>query len=118
MDLRHRILAALKAGERSQSQVADRFQVGTATVERLVRRVRETGSPAPKPHGGGHPPAIGEADREIILEWIGAEPDLSQEEMARRFAALGRPMSQQAVSRGLRRLGITRKKRPCAPSSS
>lgn len=110
LDLRRRILAALEAGA-SQRQVAKRFQVGLATVERLVRRVRLTGSPAPKPRGGGRRATVAETDRELILRWVQAEPDLTQAEMAGRFGALGRPVSQQAVSRGLRRLGVTRKKR-------
>lgn len=117
-DLRQRILAALEAGEGSQRQVAERFRVGRATVERLVRRVGQTESLLPKPHGGGRRPAITEADRERILGWLRAEPDLTQEEMAKRFEALGRPVNQQTVSCGLRRLGITRKKRRCAPSSN
>lgn len=117
LDLRRRILAALKAGEASQRQVAERFGVAKATVERLARRVRLTGTLEAKPHGGGQVPRITESDRERILGWLRLEPDLTQEEMARRFEALGRPVSQQGVSRGLKRLSITRKKRRCAPAS-
>lgn len=109
-DLRRRILAALDAGEGSQRQIAQRFRVGRATVERLVRRVRETGSIDPKPHGGGQRPRLVETDREQILAWLEADPDLRQEDIAERFEQMKRPMSQQAVSRGLRRLGITRKR--------
>lgn len=118
LDLRRRILAALEAGEGSQRQIAERFRVGRATVERLTRRLRLTGSLEPKPHGGGQKPRITEADRELILGWLRSEPDLTQEEMVRRFGALGRPVSQQGVSRGLRRLRITRKKRRSARSSN
>lgn len=117
-DLRRRILAALDAGEGSQRHIAQRFRVGRATVERLVRRVRETGSMDPKPHGGGQRPRLVETDREQLLAWLEADPDLRQEDIADRFKQMKRPMSQQAVSRGLRRLGITRKKRRFGPSSN
>lgn len=110
LDLRQRILAALEAGG-SQGRVAERFQVSKSTVERLVRRVKLTGSPAPKPHAGGPVLLIVEVDRARVLEWVRTDPDLTQEEIARRFGALGRPVSQPTVSRALARFDITRKKR-------
>jgi transposase len=112
LDLRHRIVDAYDAGEGSQATLAARFRVGQATVERLVRRRRETGSVEPRPHGGGRTPRITETDRDDLLAAFENEPDLRQADLADRFAAKGRPVSQQTVSRALRRLGITRKKSP------
>ena len=39
------------------------FEVGTATVSRLLRRYRETGDVLPKPKGGNNP-------RRVDLEWL------------------------------------------------
>lgn len=111
-DLRHRIAPAYERGEGSQRQIAERFSVGKATVERLVRLQRETGTLEPKPHAGGQSPRLGEADRADLLGAFAKDPDLSQQQIADRFSEQGRPMSQAAVSRGLSRLAITRKKRP------
>lgn len=106
MDLRRRILHALQNTSATHREIAERFNVGVATVGRIARRYRETGSVTPKPRGGGRPPRITESDREQLLAWFQAEPNLTQQDIADRFADMGRPMSQQAVSRGLRRLGI------------
>ena len=111
-DLRHRIIRAYERGEGSQRALAERFCVGKASVERLMRLKRQSGTVEAKPHGGGRRPCLVEADRAGLLETFKEEPDLRQEDLAERFTAQGRPMSQAAVSRGLKRLAITRKKRP------
>lgn len=110
-DLRLRIIDAYENQEGTQADLAARFKVGQASVERLVRLKRETGSIEPRPHAGGTPPRITEDDRARLIEDFEREPDLRQADLAERFTEEGRPLSQQAVSRGLRRLGITRKKR-------
>ena len=58
LDLRRRIIDAYDNGEGTQARLARRFKVGKATVERLVRLRRETGSVEPRPHGGGTGPLI------------------------------------------------------------
>ena len=110
-DLRERIVQACERGDATQQEIANRFFVGTATVERLLRLKRETGSLAPKPHAGGIAPCLCESDRANLLEAFKNDPDLTQQQIADRFSAQGRPMTQPAVSRALARLGITRKKR-------
>lgn len=114
IDLRQRIVSAYERGEGSQRALAERFSVSRSSVERFIRLKRRVGSVAPKPHAGGRACAVrSEADRSRLLRWIKCEPDLTQAEMAERFEVeTGRPTSQQSMSRALRRLGITRKKRP------
>ncbi len=113
IDLRQRIVEAYKRGQGSQRKLAQRFSVSRSSVERLLKRERQTGSVAPKPHGGGRAPIVHEHDREAIKQWLRDEPDLIQQELAERFTAeTGRTVSQQTISRSLRRLEITRKKSP------
>ena len=58
MDLRQRIAAAIDHGEGSFREIARRFRISLSGLARLLRRRRQTGTLEPKPHGGGHPPAL------------------------------------------------------------
>jgi transposase len=112
-DLRCRAVDAYRRGEGSQADIARRFAITDRTLRRWLRRRDATGALDPAPHAGGRPPAVREGDRALITGWLADEPDLTQQALAERFSAqTGRPVSQQGLSRGLRRLAITRKKRP------
>jgi transposase len=105
-DLRVRVLEARQAGE-TTAEVADRFGVCGAFVRRLCQRFRETGSLAPKPHGGG--PARKLAAHEAALRRAVREhPDATP---AEHRARLTLPVSRVTVWRTLRRLRLTRKKK-------
>jgi len=51
LDLRRRIIRAWQEDNPSVEELAERFAVGTATIKRLTRRFRETGSVEPRSHG-------------------------------------------------------------------
>jgi transposase len=112
LDLRTRIVEAMDRQVGSQGEVAALFGVSRTFVKKLLRQRRETGSVAPKPHGGGHTPKVeakkGEAVRAYIVE---VKNDASlvevQAYIARRWK-LG--ISEATVSRLLARLGLPRKK--------
>jgi transposase len=55
MDLRERVIAACDEEADTRAEVAGRFSVSESWVRRLLRRRREAGSIAPKPHGGQRP---------------------------------------------------------------
>src|SRR3954454_24241934 len=63
-DLRSRILNAVDNREGSRRKLAVRFEVNTSTITKLLRLRRETGSLAPRPHGGGVEPTL---DRDARL---------------------------------------------------
>jgi transposase len=107
-DLRQRVLDTVERGEGSLRQIASRFLVSISFVTRLVRHQRDTGSVEPKPHGGGRPPALGPADLQRLRELNRAQPDATLEELRQR---LGVDCSIMAISRALRTLKITRKKK-------
>ncbi len=103
----------------SQAEVAARFAVHVATVERLLRRHRETGSVAPLAYRRGPAPALSEADDARIERYLDDDNDATLVEMAGRFhVETGRRISDMAVVRSLRRRGVTRKKRRCGPPSA
>lgn len=113
LDLRQRIVTAYERGEGSQARIAQRFGVATSTVERLLKRYRETGSLEPRKAGAPPPLMVSEEEQARVKAWIEAEPDLTQDELARRFEAeTGRRVSRRTMGRVRARLGLTRKKRP------
>jgi transposase len=107
MDLRERVVAACDAGGATREQVAARFAVSVRWVRDLLRRRRETGSIAPRPRGGGRPPAFDEAAAGRLRDAVRADDDATLEELGR---AAGVACGAPAVYRALKRLGITRKK--------
>lgn len=73
LDLRERILEAWKQGL-PWAEIADRFQLGIASVNRLVRRYRKTGSVERSPRGGGNPPKIPENELPSLKELVERPP--------------------------------------------
>ena len=114
LDLRERIVTACDEGVETRAEVAGRFQVSESWVRRLLQRRRETGSIAPKPRGGGHPPAFDAAGAERLRRVLADRPDATLKELAEESGAA---CSTSAVDRALKRLGITRKKSRSGPRS-
>lgn len=111
-DLRERVVQAADIGEESRKELAEQFGVSTAWIRRLLQRRRETGSIAPKPHGGGMPAKYTGAALERLKRALAAEPDASLEELRDRTRVNA---SIMAVDRALKRLGVHRKKSRSAP---
>jgi transposase len=107
-DLRERVAAAVDHSEGSLREIARRFRVSLSFVARLLRRRRKTGSLDPKPHGGGHPPALDPAGLERLRELVRQQPDATLDELRQR---IGAPCSRMALWRAVRKLKLTRKKK-------
>lgn len=112
LDLRERIFGAWQRGEGSQAQVALRFGVSERCVRDLVRRQRESGGVAAKPHGGGKPPLATPEKLAVLEAQVAAHNDLSIAEHRERLVAAGYQQSAATVGRWLLGLRLTRKKRP------
>ena len=113
LDLRQRIVSAYEHGEGSQAQIAQRFEVATTTVERLLKQYRETGSLEPRKQGAPPPLVVSEEERACVKAWIEAQPDLTQDQLRERFEEeTGRRVSRRTMGRVRTRLGLTRKKSP------
>jgi transposase len=105
-DLRERVLADCDAGM-ATSKVAAKFSVSTAWVRRLKQRRRETGSTAPVEQRHGPEPRWAEhAGR--IAEAVRERPD---DTLAEHRERLGLPLSVATLSRAMRALGLTVKKK-------
>jgi transposase len=101
------VVAACDARDGTREQIAARFSVSESWIRKVLRQRRDTGSIAPKPHGGGRAPAFDAAASGRLREAVRADADATLEELGR---AAGVACSAPAVYRALRRLGVTRKK--------
>jgi transposase len=108
MDLRQRIAAAIDHGEGSFREIARRFRVSLSFIARLLRRRRQAGTLEPKPHGGGHPPALDHEGEERLRELVRQHPDATLNELRQQ---LGVACSRSALARALERRELTRKKK-------
>jgi transposase len=114
MDLRERVVAACDRGEGTREEIAKRFRVGVAWVYRLLRRRRDTGSFAPKPHSGGQKPAFDPPAAERLRQAVADRPDATLVELRE---AVGVDCGTSAVHRALEKLGLPRKKSRSGPPS-
>ena len=118
-DLRERIVRAYEDGDKTRDEVAELFQVGRASVNRLVRRYRETGSVEPNPHGGGKPRKMTPRGEKVLRALIEERPDATIPEFVRLMVERAKlTLSTSTMGRELGRLGLSRKKSPSSPPNS
>ena len=118
-DLRTKIVEAYERGEGTQRGLAARFGVSGTFVVDLLRRYRQTGSVAPKGHGGGQPPRLDAKGLEVVAMLVKQECDATLEELIERVAERhGVRVSNPTMSRVLTRLGLPRKKSRFTPVSA
>jgi transposase len=117
MALRVRVVAAYNDGEGSYSETAERFDIGEATVNRWLARLRRTGSVEPDVRGGSRRARlITPEGEEYIRECLAVVPAITMAFLAQMYAMeLGVSMSSETMRRGVARLGYTRKKGLYAP---
>ena len=115
-DLRERVVRAVAQGA-PRRDVAATFAVSVPTIERWLRRQRETGSLAPQPVPG--PPAVKTAA--LVAALPGRLAERSDATLAEQCAwwrdVSGVAVSTATMSRALTRLGWTRKKARMANSA-
>ena len=111
VDLRLRVVAAVEAGASCRAAAA-RFGVGVSSAIRWVARARTRGDVTPDRRGGNHRSHRIDAHRDLILDWIEAEPDLTLAEVADRLdRTMGYRPLPSVVCRFFQRHSVTRKKR-------
>jgi transposase len=111
-DLRKRVVDAYESGAATHGEIAIRFTVGSATVNRWVSRHRRTGSVEPDPMGGRRHCKIDESVDARLVDMVEADVDATRLELVRRLRdELNLEVSPSTVQRALQRLNLTRKKR-------
>ena len=116
-DLRDRVVQDVDCGACSQTEAAVKYSVSLSFVQKLMRRVRETGSTAAKRATGGAKRRLAEAEK-LIRAAVKHNPDVRLKALCEQVEAeLGLWSDDSMLSRELKRLGITLKKRSSTPAS-
>jgi len=111
-DLRTKIIEAYQKKVGSLRQLAERFSVSFSFVARLVKRFRETGSVAPKPHRGGAQSKLDLVDLFTLRDLSNQHPDATLAELSELFfKRTGIQVNGSTIGRKLRQLRISRKKK-------
>src|SRR3954452_3482683 len=117
-DLRERVLLAGEAGL-PPAVITRRYGVGVSTVYLWRQQARAEGRRCAKPHAGGRAPGIDTAGEAILRALVAQRNDRTLDEYIEDLAARtgGQRVSRPTLCRALRRLGLWRKKRRCAPAN-
>lgn len=112
MDLREKILQACRNHEGSFRALAKRFSVSLNFVWLLWKRYLETGAATPKPHGGGVPSVMTPERLSELRQLVDEQNDATVKELQERFhAKIGIVVSRGTISRALKKLKLSRKKK-------
>ena len=112
LDLRQRIVDSYTNGEGSIRQLAKHYKVGPDCVRRLLKRYRETGSVQPLAQGGSPPPKLTPYHLEVLNTLVETDNDATLAQLSQQLEQRTQlKVSCSTISRGLKQLNITRKKR-------
>ena|ERR1700722_5977802 len=111
--VRKRIIELYEQSKQTK-EIAGIFGICRAGTRRVKQRLREYGTLAPLPRNSGRKPKLTAELGQKIRDYIGAHPDATRAELK---AELEIPVSLQAISKWLKKLGLVLKKSPCMPPS-
>jgi len=116
VDLRAKVLRAVEQGY-AREEIVKLLGVSQATIKRYLKQRRETGDMAPKPIPGRPPKKLGPLQAELVAQ-LQAHNDLGLEDQCRLWEqSHGVRVSTATMSRAIKRIGWTRKKRHWVPAS-
>lgn len=111
-DLRERIIRTYEDGLLPQWLVAEQFQIGEATMRRLVALKRETGGVEPRPRTHGPPSTVTPKQLRVLKRILDRHPDYTYQELTDRWNhALGLSRHRSTTVRAVGKLGYTLKKK-------
>ena len=110
--LRERVIAAYEDGEGTFAELAERFMIGEASVNRWVSLKRRTGSVAPKTMGGARRALkVDEKGEQFLVGILEEVQDSTLVELCASYEKeFEVQISPQLMSTVVRRLGFTRKR--------
>lgn len=110
-DLRERVVAAYKAGRGTYREIAERFGVGEASVDRWLRLARENDDVEPAQHAGGMPAKVPPEKYPELARLVAEKPDRTVVELRDEWERReGIDLSRSAMQRALLKAGFTWKK--------
>jgi putative transposase len=111
MDLRERVVAAVRTGGMSCNRAAKQFGVGVSTAINWVKRLRETGSVAPGKMGGHKPKKIAGEHRLWLSQRI-KEGDFTLRGLVAELAEHGLKVDYRSVWEFVHAEKLSFKKKP------
>jgi transposase len=116
VDLPEKVLRAVDQGHPRQ-EIIKLLGVSRATIKRYLKQRRETGTVTPKVIAGRAPKKLGPLQTELVAQ-LQAHDDLGLEEQCRLWEqSHGVKVSTSTMSRAIKLVGWTRKKRRWVPLS-
>ena len=117
VDLREKVLRAVDQGY-AREEIVKLLGVSRATIKRYLKQRRETGTVAPKTIPGRPPKKLGLLQAELVAQ-LQAHADLRLEDQCRLWEQThGVQVSTATMSRAIKRVGWTRKKRRWVPANA
>ena len=117
VDLREKVLRAVDQGN-PREEIVKLLGVSRATIKRYLKQRRETGTVTPKAIPGRPPKKLGPLQAELVAQ-LQAHDDLGLEEQCRLWEqSHGVRVSTSTMSRAIKLVGWTRKKRRWVPLSA
>ena len=119
LDLRQKIVDCYENKEGSIRQLAKRFTVSPDCVRRLLKRFYKEGTIEPKSYSGGNLPLLQSSHLEILTTLVEEDNDATLPQLAQRLEAqTNLTVSSSTISRGIKKLNLTRKKNSQGSRSS
>lgn len=116
-DLREKVLRAVDQGYR-RGEVVKLLGVSLATIKRYVKQRRETGTVAAKAIPGRPPKKLGKLQADLVAQ-LQAHNDIRLEDHCQLWEQThGVKVSTATMSRAIKRVGWTRKKRHWQPANA
>ena len=117
-DLRRKFLTAYENGDGTLEELAENFHVSLGWAKKISAAHTRTGVMERQVHRPGRKAMVGEEQRNQLLSWIANEPDLTLAQLQLRLKQQsGVAVSQVAIWRWLKRLGLRLKKSHSTPRS-
>ena len=111
LDFRQKMMDVYHQGETSQRQLAKRFNVALSYIEKLIKQEKETGSIAPKGHGGGVPAKLTPELKQVVADLVAAQKDATLAELCDQLdERVGVRVSRSTMGRVVQQLNLTVKK--------
>jgi transposase len=117
-DLRRKFLIAYENGDGTLEELAEDFHVSLGWAKKISAAHTRTGVMERRVHRPGRKATVGEEQRKQLLSWVANEPDLTLAQLQIRLdQQAGVAVSQVAIWRWLKRLGLRLKKSHSTPRS-
>lgn len=111
LDLRQKIVDSEENNEGSIRQLAKRFKVSPDCVRRLLKGFYQEGTIEPKSYSGGNQPLLKPQHLKVLMSLVEEDNDATLPQLAQRLEVqTNLKVSSSTISRGIKKLNLTRKK--------